>query len=152
MVQRVPLLFITWDLTWRLKLKLHFCMPRSKFMYVNPFVTNSNTRPSSHVMWPQHTCHHWGGGMSFLLLSIFIYIPHMHTFETSVLIMCLSYSLISQRRQALGKSGRKWGLQFNVWRPAADRPPRSPCTSEVMDTNVPLKENLSGKEKMELPK
>lgn len=87
-----------------------------------------------------------------LLGSISVHIPHMHTFETSALIMPPSYSLTSQRRQALWKSGRKWGPQFNVWRPAAARPPRSPCTSKVMDTNVPPKENLSGKGKMELPK
>lgn len=72
------------------------------YVYVSPLVTNSNTRPTSHDAWPQHMCHH-GRDKSFLLGSIFLYIPHMHT---SALIMCPSYSLTSQGRQTLWKTGK----------------------------------------------
>lgn len=89
--------------------------------------------------------------LSDLIYKIIFHFPvhfHPHFAHMRVLIMCPSYGSTSQRMQT---SGRKWGLQFNVWRTAIDRPPQSPRTSKVMDTNVSPKENLSWKEKMELP-
>ncbi len=59
------------------------------------------------------------------------------------LMMCPSYSLTSQRTQTLLNSGRKLDLCCNVWHTAVDRPPRSPCPSKLMDTNVSPHENVS---------
>lgn len=118
------------------------------YVYVGQFVTNSNVWPQSHFTWPQHMCENHTGGHVFPSCSHF----HPYCTHLGLLIMCRLYGFTSRRMQPLWKSGRKWGLQFNVWRTAVDRPPQSLCTSNVMDTNVSPKENLSGKEKMELPK
>lgn len=122
----------------------YYWMPQKVniYVYVGQCVTNSNVASITFHLTTAH------GGHVFPSCS------HFHPYPThlGLLIMCRLYGFTSRRMQPLWKSGRKWALQFNVWRTAVDRPPQSLCTSNVMDTNVSPKENLSGKEKMELPK
>lgn len=91
---------------------------------------------------------------SDLILPHFFQLPRTYTIcethRTSRFVP--PYSITSQRTQTLLNLGRKLVLRHNVWHTAVDSPPWSPCPSKLMDTNMPLHENVSWQKQMEMQK
>lgn len=91
---------------------------------------------------------------SDLILPHFFQLPRTYTIcethRTSRFVP--PYSITSQRTQTLLNLGRKLVLRHNVWHTAVDSPPWSPCPSKLMDTNMPLHENVSWQKQMETQK